>query len=154
MNNLFIIVSISKSGKSTWCNKVSKTNNITIVSLDTIKILFPNKSSHLIAFDLIDKQLKLGDVLFDANNCKYEHRLNLLNSLTAKCNKYAIVFHNVSVEKSILNLIEYNKTNTAYVTPTHIQRQYNDFKSDIDKLDEFKVITKTSFIQKHYDKNI
>jgi predicted kinase len=156
MNNLFICISVSKSGKSTFCKEVSsKLSNIKIVSLDEIKIQNKEQSSHLIAFNLINNYLKEYNVLFDANNCRYEHRLNLLNSLNIDCNKYAILFDNVSIENSCNNLKQFkSEYRYTFTTEELIKRQFIEFENDKDKLSEFIVLTKTEFKNKFYDKNI
>jgi predicted kinase len=147
-NNLYIIVAISRSGKSTWCNSVlPKLRNTSLVSLDEIRRVHPDESSRIIAFKLIDENLKRGNVLFDANNCKHEHRVNLLNNLTCECKKYAIDF-NASLDESLINLKSHNGSIKPYVTETIIKRQYEEYLADINKLTEFNVMSKSEFENK------
>lgn len=144
MNDLYIIIAISKSGKSTWCKSIlPKLHNTILVSLDNIK--HSTKPSHLIAFDLINKGLAKGNVLFDANNCKWVHRINLLLNLKHECNLYAVVF-DVSLKESLRNLKNYK--GKVYVTPNIIKRQYKEYIKDIDKLSDFIIISKSGFEKK------
>lgn len=112
--------------------------------MDVIKKMHPSESSHLIAFDLINECLRHGNVLFDANNCKYEHRVNLINSLTVNCIKYAIVF-DVSPEKS-MNYLELSpKENITYSV---ISRQYKEYLDGINRLENFVILSKSEFENK------
>lgn len=138
---LFITVGISKSGKSTWCHSViDKLENTELISLDEIKKYGPQKPSYLIAFKWIKNYLRHGNVLFDANNCKYEHRLALLDMIkNIDCEKYVVKF-DVSLEASIKRIEP-----GSYMTEAILSRQYSEFAHDIDKLNEFRVLSKFEF---------
>ena len=130
INKLYITVGISCSGKSKFCKKHE--NHMKIVSLDKIKEEYPDENSVQIAFKLIDEHLKNGNVLFDANNCKSEHRLKLRELFN---NEIIAILMDVNVNNSLHKLKKHhNKNEKMNLNTDTIKRQYFEYINDIDKL--------------------
>ncbi len=133
-NILYYTVAISCAGKSTFCNQYS--DKIQIVSLDKIREENPNTSSVPIALEQIKELLKKGDVLFDANNSKLEHR-ELLKSMFPNSVAIKLTFDlNISLEKLERH---HERNEKMYLTKEIIERQYTEYLNDIDNLSYIEI---------------
>ncbi len=146
----FIIpIGISGSGKSTWVNSLAN-QGFVVVSPDAIRKELSgdisdqtrNGEVFTIANQRSVDALNNGDnVIFDATNVKSKDRRNLLNHLkdnvSIEFNAYAKIFDsnpdisNMRISKDIENGVD-----RSNVLPADINRQYQAYLANIDKVEE------------------
>ena len=143
-----ILVGISGSGKSTWI-KSNNTPNTTVISFDEIRQeINGNINDHTnnlkiiyIGLDRIVNELNAGkNVILDATNVESRNRKNQLNYIKERVKRpfkaYAKIFYadpKITKER-IKNDIEkgINRSNVPFNV---VDKQYNNFINDIDKIE-------------------
>ena len=152
-----ITVGISGSGKSTWINRyISEHPDTIVVSPDDIRreltgsISDQSKNNEVfpLAFDRTIKALNSGkNVIFDATNISSFYRKQMLDELKNKVDvefipQAKIFTVDPEVAKKRIQKDINNGVDRANVPPEIIDRQYKQFKQDLNKLenDGFKII--------------
>lgn len=154
MSNLYFLVGLPGSGKTTYANSIS---NVEVFSSDLIrKELFKNEedqSNNKLVFNTLHERIKLSleqkkDVVYDATNVTEKNRIKFLKEIkNIDCNKICIL---ILTDYDIC--LKNNNSRERKVPEEVIKNMY--LKFDIPQYregwDEIKIISKFDF-DKSYD---
>ncbi len=156
MNNLYIMIGLPGSGKSTIAKNISVKENAIIVSTDELRgkmlddVNNQEKNSYIFleAEKIMKENLKTNNVIFDATNIDYKRRRNLINKFSKYTNQIILCF----VWASYYECLARNEMRERKVPEEVIKRMYMNI--DTPQLFEERYIENKVQIEIYYNSQI